>query len=93
VVDEKGKETDRILRGDGLPHVLQNHADNSLGRIAFSAAWQPGATPASGDFTVATIRFRAISRTTQEGTPVAFLPEPISSSRPSSSTRQSAMAR
>jgi hypothetical protein len=50
---------------------MQNTADNSTGRITYSAGKQLGSPSPSGTFTLATIRFKATAPTT--GTPVAFL--------------------
>lgn len=72
VVDEAGNEATGIVPGSALPLVLQNSADNSKGRITFSAGRQLTGTPPSGDFVLATIRFKAINATGLEGTSVAF---------------------
>jgi hypothetical protein len=74
VVDAGGNETNRIVPGSALPLVLQNRADNSLGRIAFSAGRALGGPPTSGDFALATVRFKAMVSTGAGGTPVRFLP-------------------
>ena len=71
VVDASGNETNSIIPGSTLPLVLQNTADNSTGRITFSAGKQLGSPSPSGTFTLATIRFKAMAQTT--GTTVAFL--------------------
>ena len=73
VVDASGNETNSIIPGSALPLVLQNSADNSSGRITFSAGRQLGTSPPSGDFVLATIRFKAMAETGGGGTPVSFL--------------------
>jgi hypothetical protein len=72
VVDTSGNETNSVMPGTTLPVVLQNSADNSHGRIAYSAGRQLGGTPPSGDFALATIRFKAIAATLGQGTSIAF---------------------
>jgi len=61
VVDSEGKETDTIIGWEALPTELQNQADNSVGQIDYSAG--TFGTPPSGTFTLAMIRFKAISET------------------------------
>jgi hypothetical protein len=72
VVDAAGNETSSIVAGSALPLVLQNSADNSKGRIVFSAGRQFSGAPPSGDFVVATVRFKAVAPTGSEGTSLAF---------------------
>jgi sugar lactone lactonase YvrE len=73
VVDASGNETNSIIPGATLPVVLQNSADNSQGRIAYSAGKQLGGVSPSGDFVLATIRFKAIAAIGGGGTNVNFL--------------------
>jgi hypothetical protein len=54
--------------------VLQNHADNAAGRIAFSAGRQFGATAPSGRLLLATIHLRALAATGAEGATMRFVP-------------------
>jgi hypothetical protein len=72
VVDASGNEANSITPGTALPVVLQNSADNSQGRIAYSAGKQLGGVSPSGDFILATIRFKAIAATPGGGTAIAF---------------------
>jgi TolB protein len=72
VVDASGNETNSIIPGTTLPVVLQNNADNSQGRITYSAGKQLGGVSPSGDFVLATIHFKAIAATPGGGTAIAF---------------------
>jgi len=72
VVDVSGNETNDIMAGAALPVVLQNSADNSQGRIAYSAGKQLGGVSPSGDFVLATIRFKAIAATPGGSIAIAF---------------------
>jgi len=73
VVDASGNETNSIMPGSMLPVVLQNSADNSQGRITYSAGKQLGGVSPSGDFVLATIRFKAVAATGGGVTNVNFL--------------------
>jgi subtilisin family serine protease len=73
VVDSDGEETDRIVPGTALPTVLQNEADNSLGRIAYSAGRELSGTVPSGDFALGIVRFKALTLTQEAGTPLRFI--------------------
>ena len=73
VVDASGNETSSIIAGNTLPLVLQNSADNSIGRITYSAGKQLGSPSPSGTFVLATIRLKAIAETPPEGTAITFL--------------------
>ncbi len=70
VVDANGVEINTITPGNTLSTVLQNNVNNSTGQITFSAGRPVGSNPASGTFTLATIRFKAIAPTSS--TSVAF---------------------
>jgi len=72
VVDASGNETNSIVPGTALPVVLQNSADNSQGRIAYSAGKQLGGVSPSGDFVLATIRFKVIAAPPGGGTAITF---------------------
>jgi C1A family cysteine protease len=72
VVNAAGNETNQVTPGIALPNVLQNSVDNSQGRITFSAGRPLTGNPPSGDFVLATIRFKAIATNTG-GTTVQFL--------------------
>ena len=72
VVDASGNETNSIIPGTTLPVVLQNNADNSQGRITYSAGKQLGGVSPSGDFVLETIHFKAIAATPGGGTAIAF---------------------
>jgi hypothetical protein len=73
VVDNNpGAPGAQLAPGTALPEVLVNTADNTLGTINFVARKQTGPFP-SASFTVATIRFQAISVTGQGGAPVPFI--------------------
>jgi hypothetical protein len=74
VVDVEGDEADTVAAASALPLVLQNHADNAAGRIAFSAGRQLGATAPSGRLLLATIHFRALAATGAEGAAMRFVP-------------------
>ncbi|MBM4459080.1 MAG: hypothetical protein FJ011_15180 [Chloroflexi bacterium] len=73
VVDEAGDEASTIMPAATLPLVLQNVADNAAGRIAFSAGRPFSNTLPRGDFTLATIRFKALAETSETGAPVQFV--------------------
>jgi hypothetical protein len=72
VVDVTGNETTGVTAGSALPLTLQNSADNGLGQIVFSAGRQPDGVALSGDFVLATIRFKAVTPTGSAGTSLAF---------------------
>lgn len=75
----------QIVPGATFPTVIQNSVDNTLGRIDFAASTSTAAGAASprrssgttasatGTFTLATIRFRAIAPTGAGGTPLTFV--------------------
>ena len=63
-----------IIPGTTLPIILQSAFDNTLGQIDYSAGRPLQDGPASGTFTLATIRFRALAPTA--GTPLAFAFDP-----------------
>ena len=73
VVNDAGDETQQIDPGATLPLVLLNSVDNAQGLIAFSAGRGLTSTVPSGDFELATVRFKALTETIEAGTPVKFI--------------------
>lgn len=63
VVDADGVDSNTITPGNILSAVLQNTVNNATGQITFSAGRPVGSAPASGTFTLATIRFKAVAPT------------------------------
>lgn len=61
VVDAAGNPTTVISMGSSLGTALRNTVDNSTGAIRYAAGATFGGAPASGTFTLATIRFRAVA--------------------------------
>jgi hypothetical protein len=66
-----GEQEDALAPGSTFGRVLLNRADNARGTIAFAAGTLDGA--ASGQLTLATIRFRALRTTDSLGTALAFV--------------------
>jgi elongation factor P hydroxylase len=71
VDDDPGTAGLQITPGTSLPTMLDNSADNTAGKINFSAG-NLGTPNPTGSFLVATIHFRAKSVTTPTTTPVTF---------------------
>ena len=72
VVDADGDPTDSIISGTTLPIEMQNSVDNSQGTIDYAAGILSGEPP-TGDFTLATIRFKAEAPGPQAGIPLSFV--------------------
>ncbi len=72
VVDAAGNPVTSIESSGVLDVPLQNSVDNAAGRIDF-AAGTFSATPPSGTFAVATIRFKALWGTGGAATPLTFI--------------------
>ncbi len=63
-----------LIPGTTLPTILQSVFDNTAGQIDYAAGRPLGDGPASGTFTLATIRFRAVAVTA--GTQLTFVFDP-----------------
>ncbi len=60
VVDSSGDETEAIVPGGVLSQVIRNSADNDAGQIRYAAGALLGGAAPSDDFTLATLRLKAV---------------------------------
>ncbi len=72
VVDAQGAAATAVEPGQTLPVILQNRADNLLGRINYSAGITLGTLPITGTFTLATVHLKCLTPIPSAGTPIAF---------------------
>jgi len=72
VVDTEGNPTSSIISGTTLSTEIQNSVDNSQGTIDYAAGMLSGEPP-TGAFTLATIRFHAITETLDSCTSLTFV--------------------
>ena len=72
VVDENGQETDSIIAGSTLPQTLVNQANNGQGQIIYQAGMALGGSPATADFSLATMRFKSVTLTAGSPTTITF---------------------